>query len=345
MASLDIFDTDAFTMRAMTASVNKQPHIPGQIGNLGVFMEQGIDTTLVFVEEYNGKLVLVPVSGRGSEGRAYGENRRTARPFTIPHIALQSSVMADEIQNVRSFGSETEMQTIEGKVATKTQPMLNSIDATIEHMMAGAIKGIVYDADGTTVIFNYFTEFNVTAQTEVAMDFANATDAQVINAIDGMKRNIRNELGGTVFGGYHAFCGPTYMDGLKASSAYRNTVQRIQDGALLNVDTVPRPGPGGGVAVERVWFQGVWWEEYQGTVGGINFIDDDTAHMFPTGSDVFATYFAPADYEETVNTLGLPRYARNWMMANGKGRYIEVQSNPLPMCLRPRALQPSRSGV
>ena len=51
------------------------------------------------------------------------------------------------------------------------------------------------------------------------------------------------------------------------------------------------------------------------------------------------TRFGPADYEETVNTIGLPRYAKQWPMENGKGRSLEVQTNALCMCTQPAALQ------
>ena len=49
--------------------------------------------------------------------------------------------------------------------------------------------------------------------------------------------------------------------------------------------------------------------------------------------------YAPADFVETANTIGLPRYAKQavdqqfarWVM-------LHVQSNPLPICTRPRVL-------
>ena len=38
----------------------------------------------------------------------------------------------------------------------------------------------------------------------------------------------------------------------------------------------------------------------------------------------------------TVNTLGLPRYAKAIPSDNNKS--VEMQTNPLSLCLRPRAL-------
>ena len=41
---------------------------------------------------------------------------------------------------------------------------------------------------------------------------------------------------------------------------------------------------------------------------------------------------------DTVNTVGLPRYAKQWMSQNGKRIEMESQSNPLSYCTRPRVL-------
>lgn len=58
-------------------------------------------------------------------------------------------------------------------------------------------------------------------------------------------------------------------------------------------------------------FGGAFGEEYRGKVGSQAFIADDEAYLVPEGvADLFITRFAPADYMETANTLGLPKYAK-----------------------------------
>jgi hypothetical protein len=68
--------------------------------------------------------------------------------------------------------------------------------------------------------------------------------------------------------------------------------------------------------------------------------DASKAYFFPVGvPGLFRQYNAPADFVETANTIGLPRYAKQavdqqfarWVM-------LHVQSNPLPICTRPRVL-------
>ena len=41
MPALDIFSSSAFSMVALTDAINKMPYVPGRIGQLGLFREQG----------------------------------------------------------------------------------------------------------------------------------------------------------------------------------------------------------------------------------------------------------------------------------------------------------------
>ena len=69
------------------------------------------------------------------------------------------------------------------------------------------------------------------------------------------------------------------------------------------------------------------------------FIAAGEAHAFPVGTiDTFGTYVAPADFNETVNTLGQPLYAKQDSRKFERGTDLHTQSNPLPMCHRPGVL-------
>ncbi|MGI9276679.1 MAG: major capsid protein [Endozoicomonas sp.] len=73
-------------------------------------------------------------------------------------------------------------------------------------------------------------------------------------------------------------------------------------------------------------------------MGDIPFIEPDEAFVIPEGTGIFRTWFAPADFIETVNTIGLPRYVKQKIMDFDKGVQVHTQSNPLPICLKPRAV-------
>ena len=42
MPALDIFSSSAFSMVSLTDAINKMPYVPGRIGQLGLFREQGV---------------------------------------------------------------------------------------------------------------------------------------------------------------------------------------------------------------------------------------------------------------------------------------------------------------
>jgi len=91
-------------------------------------------------------------------------------------------------------------------------------------------------------------------------------------------------------------------------------------------------------------FGGITFEEYRGqatdAAGTVRrFIAANEGHAFPLGtSDTFATYVAPADFNETANTLGRPLYAKQEPRKFDRGTDLHTQSNPLPMTHRPGVL-------
>lgn len=53
---------------------------------------------------------------------------------------------------------------------------------------------------------------------------------------------------------------------------------------------------------------------------------------------MFRTVYSPADYMETVNTVGVPYYAKQERMAFDKGVELEAQSNPICFNQLPEAV-------
>lgn len=332
MPSLDVFNSDPFSMTTLTDAINKRPYKPGRIGQLGIFSAKGIPSTTLYVEEKAGTLSLVQTSARGGPGGTVGSNMRTARAFRALHLQQNTSVLADEVQNVRAFGQENVTQTVQDLVVERLGEMQDNILVTQEYHRMGAIQGLVLDADGST-LFNLFTEFGVSQQT---LDIALATaGTKVRNRIVAAKRLAEAELGGVMISGWRAFCGANYFDAL-VDHATVIEAYKYQQGQVLGTD----------LRETGFNYGGVIWEEYRGSVspqsGGsaVNFVDPDQAWLVPIVPGMFVTRFAPADYEETVNTMGLPWYAKQAPDPSGmnKHRALELQSNPISLCLRPRAV-------
>ena len=94
----------------------------------------------------------------------------------------------------------------------------------------------------------------------------------------------------------------------------------------------------------RFEFGGIVWENYGQIDTGDFGINTLKARFFPSGvPNLFKTYYAPADYIETVNTLGQRLYAKQYPMPNDKGINGELQMNALQLCTRPGALMGARN--
>jgi hypothetical protein len=115
------------------------------------------------IEEREGSLTLIETSQRGAPAQQNQHNKRKARSLVVPHIALEDTILADEVQNVRAFGSESLLDGVQNVVNFRLAEMSRKHDATLEHLRIGAIKGQILDADGSTVLYDLFNEFGVSA--------------------------------------------------------------------------------------------------------------------------------------------------------------------------------------
>ncbi|UZZ64511.1 major head protein [Curvibacter phage PCA1] len=326
MASLDIFNNDAFSLQSLTRSMIDLPHSPGRLGELGYFTEEGITSTTVSIEKIGQKLSLVSSAERGNVKKGGTKDKRTLIPFRAVHLPQDGGINADEVQGVRAFGSETEVDMVTNLVNRELRRMRRDLDATLEWQRIGAVKGQILDADGTTVLLDLYTSFGVTQTTHNLVLGTGTT--KVRNKIVEAKRKVEAALGGLSYKSLRVLCSATFFDALISHPEVVAAYDRWQAGAALRDD----------MRAQFV-YAGVTFEEYRGTVSGKQFIADGEAYMIPEGvSDLFIMQFAPADYMETVNTLGLPFYAKQELRYMGKGVDIEGQSNPLTLCTRPNAI-------
>jgi len=342
---LDIFKGNAFSIHRLTNAINKAPFEPGRLGAMGIFAEGGVDVLNVVIEEREGKLYLVPARERGADGTQNLKEGRKVRVLRASHLPTQDRLQADEVQGVRAFGTENQLETIQQKVDEKLGTMARSINATLEHLRVGAVKGIVMDADGTTPLYNLFTLFEISEPDAANYDLndPNKEDGALRQVCAGIVRRIQDVLGATPILGVHAICGNNFFDALlkekEVRDSYKNTpmAQVLREGFVY---------PNNMKIYGAFEFGGIVYENYRGSIGGTAFVDTDTCHHIPVGvPDLFHMKFAPANYIETVNTMGFPMYAKTTVDRKSRWVDIDVQSNPLPYCTRPGVLIKGISGT
>ncbi|MBN9033697.1 MAG: major capsid protein E [Rhizobiales bacterium 63-7] len=336
---LDIFNQDAFSVTSLTDALRDVKPRPSRLNDLGLFQGSGVTTTSIGIERIGDILQLVTPTPRGGPGETRDMPKRSIQSIQVPHFQRDWSVNADEVQGVRAFGSETALETVQGVVASKIQVNMDDLDLTDEYSRIGAIQGIVSYKGGQTL--DLFQTFGVSQAAEIDFDLDNtaATDGALLKKCVALIRAVRAAVGGLSFRRVHAFVGDNFFDDLLTNKEVRDTYKGTSEAAFLRDSFV------GADRGENPIFQfgGIVWENY-GAIessgdGALMGIPTDKAKFIPLGlGGLFRTYWAPADYVETVNTLGQRTYAKQWPMQNGKGVNGETQRNALHICTRPGAL-------
>jgi len=324
----DIFTNPAFGLTQMTKAINKAPFVPGRIRDLGLFAEQGVNTTSVLIEEQSGQLGLIPSQSRLGPAAVNLPTKRKVRPFAAVHLPLEDSVMSETIQGIRAFGEESALTPVATVINQRLTTMRNKHELTLEYHRLGAIKGIILDADGTTVISNLFTVFGL-SQTSIPMALTTST-TEVIVKTSAIRRAVDNALGGTPYARIHAFVGSNFFDKLVTLPSTKDAF-KFQQSQMLRTDL--------GATGNLFEIGGITFEEMSRTLNGQPLIAVDEGYAFPIGApDLFLTYFAPGTFLETANTIGLPFYAKQEAMKYNRGVEIYTESNPLNLCTRPESL-------
>lgn len=321
---LDVFKSDAFNLTSLTKAINDIPYAPTKISRLGLFSSEPITTTSVVVERQGDVLSLVPNAPRGSRGAQKSVKGRNARTFHALHLPQMVGLMADEVQNVRAFGSQSEEELAMSRLTKKLAVAKRDTDITIEYQRIGAIKGQVLDADGVTVLADLFAEFGLTQQT-LSMALSNSA-TKVLQKIITAKRMMEDKLGGLMYSDVRVECSPEFMDAFTGHPVVQDAWRYYQ--SQMNAQDYRND----------FRFGGVIWSEYRGQVGSTRFIEANAAYMIPVGiPDLLVTNFAPAPYMDTVNTEGLPYYAVQETKDFNVGVDVQTQSNPLHLNTRPDA--------
>lgn len=329
---LDIFNDDAFSVVNLSIRMNDLPFVPGQLGASGLFESDSIDKLHVGIERRNNGLGLIGTSARGGPGEVIKHDRDDMRLFPVPHFQRDDSVMADEVTGRREFGTENDVETVLGRIDRKAQRHYRDMDATLEHQRVGAIKGIITDKNGKT-LYNLFNEFGISAPAPIYLDLANSAINMRSKTLEVIFR-IEDELDAP-YSGIDAWLGRDAWKLLIDHKSIRETYLNTAQAAELR----------GKPETDQFEFGGIVWKRYKtgqkatAANGGAPFIGLNEIRFVPRGvPDLFITRFAPADYVETVNQDGLPRYAKQFAMPNDKGVNLEFQMNPISICTRPQLL-------
>lgn len=330
MPALDLFKGSAFSTQAMTDAINIIPTQYGLVNELGIFKEKGVANTSVSIERKNGTLNILEATERGGPGTQNISGKREMISIDIPNFTHNESIKASDVQNVRKFGTEDQLESVQDAVNDKLAEMKAKHEITLEYMRCGALQGKIYDGKGN-LLADLFNRLGVQQNSK---SFKTSVDDTAIpTALRDVKRIIEKNLKGEVMNGVLCLCSGEFFEALVNHVSIKEAYNAYQGKTPLRDDLR-----------FDFEFNGIKFVEYEGSASGasgnvLRFVPDREAIFLPLGTrNVFETVFAPADYVEAVNTIGLPYYAKQKLQDFDKGVDVQTQSNPLPICKRPDLL-------
>jgi hypothetical protein len=327
-----------FGQADFVTAFRKLPNLFNRVS--GMFVERPIRTTVALVEQSNGTLNIVASRERGAPADKVTADKRQLVAFKVPHLPIDDVILPDEIQDVRIFG-DIGMQTNVAVTNEKQAKMRAILDQTREYLSCGALKGIVLDADGSTIC-DLYDAFGITAAANpgdvgkyltLAFDLDDE-DTDVVTKCLNAKRHIEANLRGEVATGIRCLCSSGFYDALtthpkveKAFAAYMALNQSLGQDYRKGFQF-------GGIVFEE--YVGSWTDRSGTARPGIA---ANEGHIFPEGTNnTFRTIVAPGNFTDAVNQLGQPYYAKIEPKKFAQGWDLWAESNILPICTRPEVL-------
>lgn len=339
MPALDIFNNNRFSMMSLTGAVDKIDYVPSFLGSQNLFEVRPVNSETVFIDRRARSVALISTTPRGAPTPQAAKETRDMVGLTTPRVIKGDFITAAEVANIRAFNRENDVEVLTTEVARRMGNLRVDHELTMEYHRLGAIQGILLDADGTTVIQNYFDLMGVTAPS--AINFALTTAATDVRGkctalVRGMARSAKGAF--TPATTVHSLTGDTFFDQLINHPTVRETYIQ-QEGAALRA----------GVAFSSFTFGGITWHNYQGTDDNSTVaVPEGEARFYPVNArGVFQQALSPADeFVAYAGQMGRSIYAMQYADHHDpqvqRGRHLDVGNYPLHICARPEVL---RSGV
>lgn len=308
------------------------PNQWGLINELGLFRNESVSQHSVTIESSQGTLGLVTDQVRGARNSVNKDDTRNLRSFAIPHFPLDDGVKPEDIQGKRAYGSADQAETEAAVIARKLERIRKSHAATLEAARAYALTtGAIYAPNGT-VAGNFYTDFGVSRK-EIDFVLGTTTTELTDKAEEGIAHIQDNIQSGETVTDMVAICSPAFFGKLikhasvkEAYKYYTSTQEPLRN----------RLGSG---VYRRFVHGGITYIEYRGSYNGTALITAGDAYLVPMGtSDMFMTYFSPANKFSHVNTLGEEAYAFTYRDPKDEQIQIQTESNFLNLVRRPQAL-------
>lgn len=319
-----------YSIRAMSEAINKIKTPPTLLDELGIFTPKFLTTTYVNVENRGNSLTLINAVPRGALGDPARIHRGRVHTFSCLHLPKDDIVMADDVQNVRAFGTDNKAETVASLVADKLAVMKADTDYTREHLKLGALKGKILNADGTELV-DIYQSFGLTRS---EFTLKTAAKDELGSQLDTMINSLQRKRLGERITGWVVLCSEGFLQAVIYHASVKEAYLRYQEARTYRED----------MTRTSFRYKGIDFVLYDHEFGTPALADKE-AIILPTGTQAFCEYFAPANMNAAVNSRALPYYASRELLPHDKGWSLHTQSNPLPLVLRPELVATLKVGA
>src|SRR5690606_33689639 len=118
-------------------------YVPQFLGTLNLFDPMPVQTRDIWVDRRGATLALIPSSPVGAPPTELTRDSRDAVPLKTTRLAKGFTIYAEEVQGIRAFGSQSELQSVQGEYLRRLARVRNDMELTHEYHRLGALQGLL----------------------------------------------------------------------------------------------------------------------------------------------------------------------------------------------------------
>jgi hypothetical protein len=252
-------------------------------------------------------------------------------------MAKATTLYAIELQGILQQPLYQAVQSAQAEIAKRTALIRDDIELTFEYHRLGAVLGYQLDADGTTVLEDWYEEWGLERPDPVFMRLDKTDEdprlmcRQVINRAKDAAPEAWVE-GVTVV---HALCSEEFFVALISHPMIRETYMHYSAAAELR-----------GQIADSYNYGGIVWHDYRSAHDPRFGIASGTARTFPVGArNAFQHVMGPGEFGPYINQPGQETITITFGDERRQSwQEVEIYTYPLFMCMRPEMLAELRLG-
>lgn len=257
-----------------------------------------------------------------------GVNRKTVT-CEAPRFAEKRFIGADVLDAARKAG-EMGPEIMQERVADEQFDMRGDVDRTREFMAVKCLSGQVVDESGAVIVDYSFPAAQKPVLAAGAKWSEGGTDP--IQNIRAWKKYIGDRVGVDRF---VALCGSNAMDALIGNEAIGDKLKYAAGKQIAEEGRI-------------AFLAGVQIDEYFGTykdASGViqQMVPDNAFILVGIGADTTAELYAPVIDLKAEGGVGSGKeaeifFSKSWEVEDPSGRWIKVESRPLPVLIQPECI-------